>query len=154
MALTDAKAKNIKPTDKPQKLFDGGGLFLLVAPAGGKWWRLKYRFGGKEKLLSFSQIIHQRCSDLLTIINDILDLAKIESGQQNIKIENCRLRDLLMELHVFFAGQQTRFKKTHISLEFVLPPELNNCYIATDTVKLKQIFTNQFSILLIVIIPS
>lgn len=52
MALTDAKAKNIKPTDKPQKLFDGGGLFLLVAPAGGKWWRLKYRFGGKEKLLS------------------------------------------------------------------------------------------------------
>jgi PAS domain S-box-containing protein len=96
----------------------------------------------KEKLLSFSQIIHQRCSDLLTIINDILDLAKIESGQQNIKIENCRLRDLLMELHVFFAGQQTRFKKTHISLELVLPPELSNRHIATDTVKLKQIFTN------------
>lgn len=34
-------------------MFDGGGLFLYIAPTGGKWWRLKYRFGGKEKLLSF-----------------------------------------------------------------------------------------------------
>ena len=34
------------------KLADGGGLYLEVAPSGGKWWRLKYRFGGKEKRLS------------------------------------------------------------------------------------------------------
>ena len=33
-------------------MFDAGGLFMIVAPSGGKWWRLKYRFGGKEKLLS------------------------------------------------------------------------------------------------------
>lgn len=96
----------------------------------------------KEKLLSFSQIIHQRCNDLLTIINDILDLAKIESGQQSIKIENCRLGDLLSELQLFFTGQQTRLKKTHIALELVLPSVLKNRQIATDTVKLKQIFTN------------
>ena len=37
---------------KPYKLADGGGLFLLVNPNGGKWWRLKYRFHGREKLLS------------------------------------------------------------------------------------------------------
>ena len=43
--LTDAKARTIKPAEKPQKLFDGGGLFLLVTPTGGKLWRLKYRFG-------------------------------------------------------------------------------------------------------------
>jgi hypothetical protein len=36
----------------PAKLFDGGGLYLEVAPAGGKWWRLKYRIAGKEKRLS------------------------------------------------------------------------------------------------------
>lgn len=53
MPLTDTAIRNAKPSDKPQKLFDGGGLFLLVTPAGGKWWRLKYRHGGKEKLLSF-----------------------------------------------------------------------------------------------------
>ncbi|QCP47858.1 DUF4102 domain-containing protein [Trinickia violacea] len=52
MALTDLKVRNTKPTDKQQKLFDERGLYLLVTPAGGKWWRLKYRFGGKEKSLS------------------------------------------------------------------------------------------------------
>lgn len=52
MALTDTAIKNAKPTDKPYKLFDGGGLFLLVTPAGQKYWRLKYRHSGKEKLLA------------------------------------------------------------------------------------------------------
>jgi hypothetical protein len=41
-----------KPRKKPQRLFDERGLYLEVSPAGGKWWRLKYRFGGKEKRLS------------------------------------------------------------------------------------------------------
>ena len=50
--LTDTKVRTIKPAGKPQKLFDGGGLFLLVTPTGGKLWRLKYRFGGIEKLLT------------------------------------------------------------------------------------------------------
>ena len=50
--LTDTKLRTIKATEKPQKLFDGGGLFLLVTPTGGKLWRLKYRFGGTEKLLT------------------------------------------------------------------------------------------------------
>ena len=52
MPLTDTAARNAKPGPKPLKLSDGGGLFLLVTPKGGKWWRLKYRIGGKEKLLS------------------------------------------------------------------------------------------------------
>jgi len=52
MALTDVKVRNTKPCPAPFKLFDGDGLFLLVAPSGGKWWRFKYRFDGKEKLLS------------------------------------------------------------------------------------------------------
>jgi len=50
--LTDSKVRQAKLADKPYKLFDGGGLFLLVQPGGSKLWRLKYRFGGKEKLLS------------------------------------------------------------------------------------------------------
>jgi integrase len=52
MPLTDAAIRQAKPSEKPQRLFDRGGLYLEVAPAGGKWWRLKYRFGGKEKRLS------------------------------------------------------------------------------------------------------
>ena len=52
MALTDTGIRNLKPKESPFKAFDGGGLFLLVNPNGAKWWRLKYRIDGKEKLLS------------------------------------------------------------------------------------------------------
>lgn len=52
MPLTDKAVKNAKAGDKPVKLFDGGGMFLLVTPAGQRYWRLKYRVNGKEKLLA------------------------------------------------------------------------------------------------------
>src|ERR1700687_4498414 len=52
MPLTDAAVRSAKPKDRPYKLADSRGLYLLVNPNGSKWWRLKYRFGGKEKLLS------------------------------------------------------------------------------------------------------
>ena len=50
--LTATAVRNARPGDKPQKLYDEKGLFLLVTPAGGKCWRFKYRHGGKEKLLA------------------------------------------------------------------------------------------------------
>ncbi len=52
MALTNISLRNAKPKDKAYKLYDEAGLFIQVTPAGGKWWRFKYRFEGKEKLLS------------------------------------------------------------------------------------------------------
>lgn len=52
MALTDAAIRTAKPRNKPYKLADEKGMFLYVTPTGGKLWRLKYRFDGKEKLLS------------------------------------------------------------------------------------------------------
>lgn len=52
MPLTDTAVRNAKPGDKPAKMFDERGLFLIITPAGGKWWRLRYKFDGKEKLLS------------------------------------------------------------------------------------------------------
>ena len=52
MPLSDTAIRNAKPSDKARKMFDGGGLYLEVAPSGGKWWWLKYRFDGKEKRLS------------------------------------------------------------------------------------------------------
>jgi hypothetical protein len=50
--LKDIIVKNLKPTSKPQKLSDGGGLHLLVQPSGSKLWRLAYRFEGKQKTLA------------------------------------------------------------------------------------------------------
>ena len=52
MSLSDAKARNAKPGTKPYKIADGEGLFLLVMPTGSKYWRLKYFFGKKEKVLA------------------------------------------------------------------------------------------------------
>ncbi|UCV01749.1 tyrosine-type recombinase/integrase [Dechloromonas denitrificans] len=53
MPLTDTTIRTAKPGEKPYKLADEKGLFLLINPKGSKWWRLKYRVAGKEKLLSF-----------------------------------------------------------------------------------------------------
>jgi hypothetical protein len=53
MPLTDIKIRSLKPQKTSFKVWDSGGLYLEVSPAGGKWWRWKYRFAGKEKRLSF-----------------------------------------------------------------------------------------------------
>jgi len=52
MPLTDTEIRKAQPTEKPRRLSDEKGLYLEIAPSGGKWWRLKYRHGGKEKRLS------------------------------------------------------------------------------------------------------
>jgi len=50
--LTETAIKAAKPKEKPYKLYDERGLYLLVTPARGRWWRFKYAFAGKEKLIS------------------------------------------------------------------------------------------------------
>jgi len=52
MPLTDRSIRALKPGPKPRKVSDGAGLYVLVHPNGGRYWRLKYRIDGKEKLLS------------------------------------------------------------------------------------------------------
>jgi integrase len=52
MPITDLAIRSAKATNKPQRLFDGGGMYLEVSTSGGKLWRFKYRFDGKEKKLS------------------------------------------------------------------------------------------------------
>jgi integrase len=80
MSLTDTAIKNAKPGAKQLKLADEKGLFMLVSPAGGKWWRLKYRFEGKEKLLSLGTYpevslkdARQRRDDARKLLADSID---------------------------------------------------------------------------------
>lgn len=56
LPLTSTQVKTAKSKEKDYKVFDGGGLYLLVSKSGGKRWRLKYRFNDKEKLFSFRGI--------------------------------------------------------------------------------------------------
>lgn len=63
MKLTDVAIRNAKPGERPVKMADGQGLFLLVTPAGGKLWRLKYRLDGREKLLAIGAYPQVSLSD-------------------------------------------------------------------------------------------
>lgn len=49
VALNDPRLRQAKPTAKPYNLYDSGGLYLTVSPTGSKWWRMKYRYAGKER---------------------------------------------------------------------------------------------------------
>lgn len=55
MALSDTAVRAIKPGDKPYKVHDRGGLFLMVKPTGSKLWRWRYRFDSREKLMALGE---------------------------------------------------------------------------------------------------
>ncbi|MFV0478282.1 MAG: tyrosine-type recombinase/integrase [Parahaliea sp.] len=88
MPLTATEVKQAKPQDKPRKLSDGGGLHLLVQPNGAKYWRYKYRYGGKEKTLAMgvypevslkaARQAHQQARDKLAEGIDPGEVRKVE----------------------------------------------------------------------------
>lgn len=63
MSLTDIKARNAKPGEKQKKLSDSDGMYLLITPQGGKYWRFKYRYAGKEKVLALGTYPEIRLAD-------------------------------------------------------------------------------------------
>lgn len=119
MALTDLVVKNAKGKDKPYKLSDGNGLFLLVTPAGGKWWRFKYRFDGKEKLISFgtypdislSEVRDKRHEARNQVANGIDPggerKALKQAKQQKQEIVENSFEVVAREWHTKFSGQWT-----------------------------------------------
>ncbi|MBA2493056.1 MAG: DUF4102 domain-containing protein, partial [Gammaproteobacteria bacterium] len=52
MPLTHTRIRNAKPTEKPYKMADGGGLYIEIKPTGAKLWRLRYRLAGKENVFA------------------------------------------------------------------------------------------------------
>lgn len=87
--LSETKVRTAKPKKSPQKLFDGGGLFLLVTPSGGKLWNFKYRFNGKEKKLSLGSYpeislaeARQRREEARTLVANEVDPGEIKKAQQ------------------------------------------------------------------------
>ncbi len=80
MPLSDVAIRAVKAGPKPVKLSDEKGLFLLIAPSGGKLWRFKYRMGGKEKKLALGRYpdvslkdARDRCVDARKLVADGVD---------------------------------------------------------------------------------
>ena len=103
------------------------------------------QINNKQKIEKYAHIINQRSGDLLELINEILDIAKIESGQLPVHIEECELSLLLNEINEFFIEYRKKLDKQHINFQINLPSSHSNSVIITDKVKLKQIFINLIS---------
>lgn len=99
-------------------------------------------FDNKVKLTEFAGIIKQRSFDLLNIIDDVLDIARIESGLISVNLESCNIAKLFSDLLITFQMQQKINKKQHIGLNYILPAGNIDLFMVTDTQKLKQIFIN------------
>lgn len=97
-------------------------------------------FDNKSKLTEYTKIITQRGNDLMFIINDLLDISKIESKNLSVNIEPLNLKTLFSELLPLFHEIQKRNEKSHIKL--VIPTITEDLILYTDKGKLKQIFTN------------
>jgi PAS domain S-box-containing protein len=103
---------------------------------------LANKFDDKVKVEKYTQIISQRSNDLLEIINEILDIAKIESGQIPLNIDSCNLEFAFLEIAAFFNEFKVKSHKQHIKFSFTLDEELKSIDILTDPVKLRQILIN------------
>lgn len=94
MSLTDTAIKAAKPTRKPYKLFDGGGLYLLINPDGSRWWRFKYRYAGKEKLLALGiypevglKKARDRHSEARSVLSDGIDPSVARKAEKEARID-------------------------------------------------------------------
>jgi hypothetical protein len=92
--LTDIQSRNAKPKEKPYKLTDGGGLYLLINPDGAKYWRMGYRFAGIERLLAFGKYpqvslaeAREKRAAARKLLNDGIDPSQDKKDKERIKGE-------------------------------------------------------------------
>lgn len=89
MSLTDVEIRNVSGNGKVQRFYDERGLYLEVAPRGGKWWRFKYRLAGKEKRISLGvypevslKDARLKCADARKLLSDGIDPSQNRKEQE------------------------------------------------------------------------
>jgi len=102
MALTAVACKQAQPAEKPYKLYDAQGLYLLINPTGTKYWRYKYRWQGKEKALSLGVYPETSLSDAR---NQLLQArASVKSGEDPAEVRKQARRQHAIELGESFEA--------------------------------------------------
>ncbi|MHB8093064.1 MAG: tyrosine-type recombinase/integrase [Syntrophales bacterium] len=113
--LNEMKVRNAKVKPKEYQIFDGGGLYLLVTPSGGKLWRLKYRFNDKESRLSFGAYpevtladARQRREDARRLLANGVDPAAVKKAQKQAQTEETETFEVIArEWHEKFTPSWT-----------------------------------------------
>ncbi len=95
-----------------------------------------------ENLNNYVDIITERGNQLLNIINDIIDISKIESGKISIHKSACNVNQLFDDLYTMFYTTKELVKKSHIELRYVKPDVYEDIIMNTDAARLKQILSN------------
>ncbi|MBA2078575.1 integrase arm-type DNA-binding domain-containing protein [Rhodanobacter sp. PCA2] len=143
--LTDTAIRKTKTTDKAQKLFDGGGLFLLVHPNGSRYWRLKYRVDGREKLLALGVYptvsladARERREDARKLLANGSDPSEVKKAAKAERLEAATVaadtfetvaRDWLARQ----VGAEITLSKSRWILESYLFPEIGSLPLAEVT---------------------
>lgn len=90
----------------------------------------------------YAEYISKSARDLLHLLNDILDTARIEAGELKIKNETFDLHQLLDEIKMTFENQKKKINKENIDFQLIKKVEADKLYIKSDRIRLKQVFTN------------
>jgi len=120
--LSEVKVRSAKPRKNQYKLFDGGGLFLLITPVGGKLWHFKYRFDKKEKKLTFGTYpeislldARRRRDDARRLLANNVDPGVVRKAQKQAKIEDTETVEVIArEWHEKFKSKWTKGHATKI----------------------------------------
>lgn len=143
--LTDTTVRKAKAGDKPQRLFDSGGLYVEISPAGGKLWRLKYRFGGKEKRLALGTYpdislaeARERRTDARRLLANGTDPGEVKKAA---KVERIKVAAIVADTFENVArewlarqdGAEVTLRKSRWILEAFLFPEIGGVPIAEVT---------------------
>jgi integrase len=117
--LTDTTIRKTKPGEKPLKLSDEKGMFLLVTPAGGKLWRMKYRIDGKEKLLALGAYpevtladARQRRDDARKLLSNGVDPGDHRKAQKAAKTERAG-NSFEVVAREWYVGHEPHWAKSH-----------------------------------------
>ncbi|QHM96560.1 tyrosine-type recombinase/integrase [Kosakonia sacchari] len=116
MALTDIKVRTAKPMDKQYKLTDGSGMHLLVHPNGSKYWRLQYRFDGKQKMLALGVYPEITLADARARRDEARKLLAngVDPGgkKKNDKVEQSKARTF-KEVAIEWHGTNKKWSEDH-----------------------------------------